>query len=464
MLAFYALYNVFYPYNFLNFIHHLFKYVVNWHRRVFDGRAWGNHNTDIDFRNNWLNYENRRYYEEKVYNHFTIQFGFVLLLQLFFLFFFLIVKLVYGMMAKKMNPTTFNQLTVAQKQKATKSHGFWRRINDLFDQRFLYSVWMFFIVEAVAFIIYNFKRESWHMVTSLFKWSLALAIIYFIVYIALLVWNFLVGSKGDAQRDASTFNRRWGFIYEGLERGFLQRIFQFVQYLIYFLWALFLTALYPSGNAQGILHLILILLLFIYVLVFRPARSQFWKMEQIGIHFFLLLTQILVLTLVFDDHYRHMSGMSRWRMGYAVAFFIFFIYFWNMCVLLYKLFEFWTKCKAARIGGVGTGLGGMGGLHADHDYEQTGTKYVKNDQGDYELIERMDVKEVRDSNQDNVRFFDSNLDRQMNTHYTHNVMGTQNYTPGTQNIVRTQNYTNGTQYVRDGVISHTTHNVVNAPR
>lgn len=73
-----------------------------------------------------------------------------------------------------------------------------RRINDFFDQRALYSVWMFFIVEATVFTIYNFKRKSWHMHLALFRWSLALAIIYFIVYILLLIWNFFVSSRSDS--------------------------------------------------------------------------------------------------------------------------------------------------------------------------------------------------------------------------------------------------------------------------
>lgn len=76
-----------------------------------------------------------------------------------------------------------------------------------------------------------------------------------------------------------------------------------------------------------------------------------------------------------------------------------------------------TKCKAAKLN-----TSGIGGLHVDQDYEQTGTRYVKNTQGDYELIERVDVKEVRDSNQDNIQFFDSNLDRQMKTNYVENVV------------------------------------------
>ena len=108
-----------------------------------------------------------------------------------------------------------------------------------------------------------------------------------------------------------------------------------------------MVVLYPSGVLEAIFHIILILILFAYVLLFKPAKTAFWKYEQIGIHFFLLLVQILMTVLLFDDDRMTMSGKSRWRMGYAVAFFIFFIFLWNMLVLLYKLFEFMTKCKAA---------------------------------------------------------------------------------------------------------------------
>lgn len=59
--------------------------------------------------------------------------------------------------------------------------------------------------------------------------------------------------------------------------------------------------------------------------------------------------------LLFDDDRRTMSGDSRWKMGYAIAFFIFFIFLWNMLVLLYKLFQFFTKCKAARMEAPGVG-------------------------------------------------------------------------------------------------------------
>lgn len=84
---------------------------------------------------------------------------------------------------------------------------------------------MFFIVEVTVFVIYNFKHRSWGYHHHLYRFSLFLAILYFIIYILLLVWNFIVASKSDVIRDGDSFRRRWGFVYEGLERPFITRIF-----------------------------------------------------------------------------------------------------------------------------------------------------------------------------------------------------------------------------------------------
>lgn len=127
---------------------------------------------------------------------------------------------------------------------------------------------------------------------------------------------------------------------------------------------------------------------------------------------------ILLCVLVFDDSSQHMSGASRWRMGYAVAFFIFFVLVWNFLVLLYKLIEYIIKCRRAKARALAT-TGGLavGAMVHDHDYEATQTKYVRTGQGDYELIERNDllVRGPRDSDQSNLKFFDSDIDRRMKT-------------------------------------------------
>lgn len=33
----------------------------------------------------------------------------------------------------------------------------------------------------------------------------------------------------------------------------------------------------------------------------KPAKTYFWKIEQIGIHFFLLLVHCLIAVLIYDD-------------------------------------------------------------------------------------------------------------------------------------------------------------------
>lgn len=397
MLAFWALYNVYFPHNLLNFLHYFYQYMLNWHKEIFESRAYHDQGASEGFRRNYLVRENRRFFEETTYSHFVIQFGNILLFQLIFLFVFLIVKIIYWLSRTRVHPNKFNAYSVEQKNAVSKSHGFWRKVNDLFDQRFMYSMWMFFIVEVVVYVIYNFKHTTWSYSHPLFRFSMFLAILYFIIYILLTAWNFFVSSRPEATLDSDGFKRRWGFVYEGLERSFIRRIFQFIQYVFYFAFGFFLSVLYASGVAQVTLHLIFLLIFLIYIVIFRPARTLFWKYEQIGVYFFLFVAQILVSTLIYDDDTKTMSGISRWRMGYAVTFFIFFLIVWNMFVLLWKLIEYMLKCRAARLAGPVVATQRIGSLTVDRDYETGGTTYVRNPRGEYELIERTDVKQIRTS-------------------------------------------------------------------
>lgn len=114
MLAFFCLYNVYWPYNLLRYLHYFFQYMINWHKEIFEDRTWKNENESLDFRNNWFNHENRRYWEETVYNHFTVQFGVILLFQLIFLFVFLIVKILYWLNLKKVQTQTISALSLDQ--------------------------------------------------------------------------------------------------------------------------------------------------------------------------------------------------------------------------------------------------------------------------------------------------------------------------------------------------------------
>lgn len=114
-IAFWALYNAYFPVNLLKFLHYLLLWTVTWHKEVFKGWAEWRHDDDEDFVNNWKNNEHRRFYEEDLYNHFIIQFGFILLLQLVVLIIGLIIYFIYSGKKKSLLPENFQSLPEADK-------------------------------------------------------------------------------------------------------------------------------------------------------------------------------------------------------------------------------------------------------------------------------------------------------------------------------------------------------------
>lgn len=145
--------------------------------------------------------------------------------------------------------------------------------------KFLYSIFMFFIIECIVFVLYNFHHRTWSYSHGLFGWSLALAIFYFVLYIFLWWLNLFISSKSDPVLDSIPYRRRWGFVYTGLHRSYIRKIFQFIQYTHYFLFALFLTVLFRNRIAQMTVTLVLFFVFFLYILFIRPAYTKFWKIE-----------------------------------------------------------------------------------------------------------------------------------------------------------------------------------------
>lgn len=86
--------------------------MIGWHKDIFDGAAWDNHHESSGFRNNWLNPEFRRFFDENIYNHFTITFGFIFLVHLVVIFLYIIVKILHSAARKKTLPAYFNTLSV----------------------------------------------------------------------------------------------------------------------------------------------------------------------------------------------------------------------------------------------------------------------------------------------------------------------------------------------------------------
>ncbi len=95
---------------------------------------------------------------------------------------------------------------------------------------------------------------------------------------------------------------------------------------------------------------------------------MFWRIEQIIVHFLLIVGKVFLLILVTDDSRRKMSGYTRYKLGYVLAIFIFLVVVWNFLVLLWALISYIMKCSKAKAGC--NGKVNLGTMQLDDDYEQ----------------------------------------------------------------------------------------------
>ncbi len=207
------------------FLHCFFKYTVVWHN-VFKASAENNHGGNPDFDNNFFTNEHRTFYDNKVYNHFFISFGLILLIQLVTIFIFIIVKIIYKMKAKKVHAENYNSLTVEEQQKALDSKRYWKCINDHFDMKLLFTVFLMFIIETVVFAIYNFYNRTFDFDHGLFIFSLIVAIVWLIIILIMWIWDLIVPLKSNEVLLSDPTKPRWGFIYTGLRMNTIRKIFQ----------------------------------------------------------------------------------------------------------------------------------------------------------------------------------------------------------------------------------------------
>lgn len=99
------------------------------------------------------------------------------------------------------------------------------------------------------------------------------------------------------------------------------------------------------------------------------------------VHFLLFIAYLFELILVLDDSPQGLSGTTRWRLGYVVAFFIFMVLLWNALVLIGAFLYYMMLCKKARAGLLPVAHG-VGAMRLDPDHE-TNIMLAKNVNGDY---------------------------------------------------------------------------------
>lgn len=268
----------------------------------------------------------------------------------------------------------------------------------MFWEKVYYTIWwllifFFFLALAVKLLIlifYNFRSETFDY-TDRFYYMLSF--IFAIVWLALLfiMWvkSLLVPLQSNEVLDSHSYSKKWGFIYTGLRRGILQKTFYGLQVFFYIAFPFFLVFAYNKRVTQTLVPLIFSVLLFLYIAIIQPANTSFWRIEQIIVHFLLVVLHFLVCLLVWDDNNVSWSGRTRWIMGWFIVILFCIILLWNIFILVWRFLDHWMRCNAlAKVPQTGLTISNM---RLDDDYEGINTQYKQNVQGKYELIDRPDL-------------------------------------------------------------------------
>lgn len=169
---------------------------MRWHR-FFKHPAEDNHGGDPDFDNNFFVNEHRPFFENGVYNHFIISFGFVFLVQGFVLLLWVVIALIYRMKRAAVQPENFNALSEEDKRAAQNSYMFWSKVNNHFSFKIVMTVFLMFIIETLVFAVYNFQHDEWDFDHWLFVLSLIFAIVWFVIVILLWIWDLIVAARAE---------------------------------------------------------------------------------------------------------------------------------------------------------------------------------------------------------------------------------------------------------------------------
>lgn len=212
----------------------------------------------------------------------------------------------------------------------------------LFFFKLIFTFALLFVIESTSYalqniILQNFKSPIWII-------SFILSIFYVILPVFLIIYITLISFVFHKKQEDAYFQSKFGFLVEGLDLQSLgSRIFHGMQYLHYFLFSIFLTVGFIQRIAQIIPNLILLTAFFAYTF-HGYAKNQFDKIEQLIIHFILLLGKIFLVVIVMDDSFLFLNIQERWKIGFVVIFFACLSIVWNFAIIVYKFFSYWGNC------------------------------------------------------------------------------------------------------------------------
>ena len=199
--------------------------MAGWHR-VFEGIARDNNKNDVNFVNNFDTFGFRNYVEESVTNYFLINFGMILLIFLFILIVYGIIKILTWR-----QQANYDYLDDYYKQnrdvnviRKRPERSCMSKILSCFEFKILLTMILMFTVELTVYTIYDIIKPKFDDV--LFGCSFIIALIFFIIIVFLIIFDFMYPFANNNYLLESTNYSRFGFIFRGFKLQNILKNFQ----------------------------------------------------------------------------------------------------------------------------------------------------------------------------------------------------------------------------------------------
>ncbi len=346
-ISFWNLYNSYIPETLTSFIGRLFELFIG-EQRIYEEPLIKKYQHNFNFFFHLNIYTHDKFQEKNVYTHFLINFGLVFTFQLIFLVLFIILKIVYKLLKKKFEKS---EERGEHNSNLLIAHKSIKIVLDLFSNRILQTMFLMFIIETMVFSLYNFYFSDFHH--GIYKLSLTMACIYFIVVIFLLI-NTCCHTTSHGNIDNGSNNailrnvpKSYLFVYDGLRLEGSSKYFQSIQYCFYFLYSLVLVLNHDHPKSQIWFTFLTFLIFFVYIAMVKPAKTNFWKIEQTVVHALILVALFFMILIISDPKRIRFEEDTTETFGDIVSYLVFIVLFWNSVVLIFKLIlNFKNPCSS----------------------------------------------------------------------------------------------------------------------
>jgi hypothetical protein len=220
-----------------------------------------------------------------------------------------------------------------------------------FEWNIAYYGFALFFVEIIFFACWNFFKShtGFHLVNA----SLALSIIYMVIFACLMFFVVFIPMKSVEQLRERPMKRKWGFLYTNYRNTILRKNFEAIYHCRNLILILFLVFAFNSPMLQTVAMFLVAVAFFVCAWVLmKPWKSWvMWIIELIP-EASLCLTLLGYLILAADDQNTSLGSQGRSSVGAfvvsmnfigilanAVSIFFWFLFNWKYGSRVFKTYH-----------------------------------------------------------------------------------------------------------------------------